>query len=151
MSYLPPRILVLFKPDACNRKLCSAMKTILQNHGFQLVRYTPRVLSLDELTAHYAAHKGKDWYDRLIAGMAWQPAVSMIALPRALPALQDPPDDDPVGYLRKLVGPVGTQDLNTIRGALRDPAAPLHQNLIHASDSAEAAEREIRIFYTDEV
>lgn len=91
------------------------------------------------LEAHYAEHKGKPFYEPLMEFMLSGSIVAMIVEGnrviegfRSLAGVTDP----------TLAAP------GTIRGDLaRDQGTKVVQNLVHGSDSAESAEREIKIFF----
>lgn len=88
--------------------------------------------------AHYAEHQGKPFYDGLIDYLVSGPVVAI--------ALQA---DDCVALVRKLVGKTKPTEAEpgTIRG---DYCTHTERNIIHASDSDESAERELKLWFKDE-
>ena len=95
-----------------------------------------RTLDADTLANHYAEHVGKGFYDDLVAFMGRGPVVAMV--------LEGPEDTWEV--VRAMVGATNPRkaDAGTIRG---DLGILLTENLVHASDSLDSAQREASIFF----
>ena len=93
---------------------------------------------LDEavLSKHYAEHVGKPFYESLVGFMSSGPVVSM--------AVEGP--EDTFEVVRTMMGATNCRKAapGTIRG---DLGIDFTQNLVHGSDSAESAERELAIFF----
>ena len=87
---------------------------------------------------HYAEHVEKPFYDDLANFIGRSPAVAMIV---------EGPEDTWL-IVRKMMGATNAADAEpgTIRG---DLSAQFTENLVHGSDSAESAEREIQIFFPE--
>ncbi len=85
--------------------------------------------------AHYAVHRGKPFFDSVVAFISSGPVVAMV--------WEGP---DAVNLARKLMGATKPADAapGTIRG---DYAGTIEQNLIHGSDSVETALAEIAIWF----
>lgn len=130
------RTLVLAKPDAVERGLVGEVITRLERKGLRLVALDLRLL--DEATArrHYAEHEGKDFLDGVVSFLTGGPLVAMV--------VEGPQDTWLV--VRSLMGctdPAAAAP-GTIRG---DLATQVRENLVHGSDGAEAAAREIALFF----
>ena len=97
-----------------------------------------RMLTIDESLAerHYAEHIGKPFYADLVAFIGRSPAVAMI--------IEGP--EDTWEIVRTMMGATNAAGAapGTIRG---DLSAQFTENLVHGSDSAESAAREISIFF----
>ena len=91
-----------------------------------------QILSTDLAETHYAEHKGKPFYPPLMAFITSGPTIQMVW-----------EGESAVTVVRKINGATNCveADVGTIRG---DLGLTGRQNLVHASDSAETAEREIR-------
>jgi nucleoside-diphosphate kinase len=130
------RTLVLCKPDAVERRLVGQIISRFEAKGLTIAAL--RMLTIDaELAAqHYAEHVGKPFYDDLVAFIGRSPAVAMV--------IEGP--DDTWAIVRKMMGATNAAEAEpgTIRG---DLSALFTENLVHGSDSAESAEREISIFF----
>lgn len=131
------RTYLMVKPDGVERGLIGEMVGRLERKGLKLVgaklmRVTP------ELAArHYAEHRGKDFYDRLIDFITSGPVFAMVW-----------EGDQAVAAARQLIGK--TNGLEAAPGTIRgDFALHTNYNLIHGSDSHENAEREIGIFFAE--
>ena len=132
------RTLVICKPDAVERGLSGEIVARLERKGLKLVAAELR--HVDEATAgkHYAEHEGKPFYGELISFITRSPALVAV--------LEGP--DDTWQIVRTLMGPTNpaTAPPGTIRG---DLATVMTENLVHGSDSAESATREIGIWFPD--
>ena len=129
--------LVILKPDAVQRGLMGRIIGRFEDKGLQIVgckmmRITPKLAAV-----HYEAHRGKPFYDGLIRFMTSSPVLVMAV--RGVGA---------IAISRKMMGATfgSKADPGSIRG---DFGASNSFNLIHGSDSPEAAERELELFFTD--
>jgi nucleoside-diphosphate kinase len=130
------RTLVLLKPDAVERGLVGEIIGRFERKGLTIVAMDLRTLDADTLAHHYAEHVGKGFYDDLVAFMSRGPVVAMV--------LEGPEDTWEV--VRAMVGATNPRkaDAGTIRG---DLGILLTENLVHASDSLDSAQREASIFF----
>ena len=130
------RTLVICKPDAVERGLVGEIVGRLERKGLRLVAAELRVI--DEATAgrHYEEHQGKAFYGELVAFITRSPSMALVA--------EGPPDTWRI--VRTLMGPTNPAEAppGTIRG---DLGTVLTENLVHGSDSADSAAREIDIFF----
>jgi nucleoside-diphosphate kinase len=131
--------LVLIKPDGVARNLTGEILARIEAKGYQLVDIRMVEPNRDLLSAHYAEHQGKPFYEPLVAFMESGPVVAVrISGHRAIEGI------------RSLCGQTDptTAAPGTIRGDLgRDWGLPVQQNLIHASDSPETAARELGLWF----
>ena len=128
--------LVLCKPDAVERGLVGHIIARFEAKGLTIA--SMRMLTIDEELAsqHYAEHVDKPFYPDLVDFIGRSPAVAMgIAGP-----------DDTRATVRKMMGATNAAEAEpgTNRG---DLSATFTENLVHGSDSAESAAREIAIFF----
>lgn len=134
------KTLVLLKPDALQRNLLGEIVSRFERKGLKIAGL--KMLKLDEkiLEDHYFHHKDKPFFKDLVKFMSSAPIIAMVL-----------EGVEAVNAVRLLCGPtVGRKaDAGSIRGDL----SMSHQhNIIHASDSAETAEKEIfRFFNEDEI
>ncbi|MCU0273544.1 MAG: nucleoside-diphosphate kinase [Acidimicrobiales bacterium] len=130
------RTLVICKPDAVERGLVGEIIARFERKGLRIVAAELRTLDPDTLARHYEEHVGKGFYADLVAFMSRSPALVMV--------LEGPADTFAV--VRTMMGatnPAGAAP-GTIRG---DFGLEMTENLVHGSDSAASAEREIGIFF----
>ena len=131
--------LVLVKPDGVARNLTGEILRRIEAKGYQLVDIKLLEASRDLLTKHYEEHEGKPFFEPLVEFMESGPIVAIrVAGNRVI-----------VGF-RSLAGTTDptTAAPGTIRGDLgRDWGLKVQQNLVHGSDSAESAARELALWF----
>ena len=130
------RTLVLLKPDAVERRLVGDIVGRFERKGLTITAMQLRTLDQATLANHYAEHAGKPFYADLVAFMSRGPVVAMV--------VSGP--DDTWEIVRGMMGATNPRAAapGTIRG---DLGTIFTENLIHGSDSAASAEREIQIFF----
>ena len=130
------RTLVLLKPDAVERGLVGAIVSRFEQKGLRIAAMELRKLDAATLERHYEEHVGKGFYADLVAFMSRGPVVAM--------AVEGP--DDTWEIVRTMMGTTNPAKAapGTIRG---DLGTEFTENLVHGSDSAAAAERELKIFF----
>ena len=130
------RTLIICKPDAVERGLVGEIIGRFERKGLKLAAAQLRVLSVETLARHYEEHQGKAFYDDLVKFMSRGPV--LVAVIEGVP--------DTWKVVRQMVG--ATDPLQASPGTVRgDLGSEFTENLIHGSDSAESAEREIGIFF----
>jgi len=132
------RTLVFLKPDAVQRRLAGEIISRFERKGFQILGLKMMKLSEQFVRAHYAVHKGKDFYEPLVRYTMSGPVVAMVVEGKTA-----------VRVVRDMMGKTFGSDSppGTIRG---DYALSNRYNLIHGSDSAESAAEEIARFFRPE-
>jgi nucleoside-diphosphate kinase len=132
------RTLVLVKPDGVQRGLIGEVISRLERRGLRLI--AAKFVQVDQPMAeeHYAVHKGKPFYEPLIAYITSAPVMAMVwEGPSAIRAV------------RQTFG--ATRPLDAEPGSLRhDFALEVGRNLVHASDSPETSEVEVKLWFTQE-
>ncbi|PZS22292.1 MAG: nucleoside-diphosphate kinase [Acidimicrobiales bacterium] len=130
------RTLVICKPDAVERRLVGAVVGRLEAKGLGLVAAELRTIDSDLAARHYAEHRGKAFYPGLIDFITRGPSLVMV--------VHGPTDT--WRAVRALMG--ATDPMAAAPGTIRgDLATLLDENLVHGSDSAESAQREIATFF----
>ncbi|MDE3203444.1 MAG: nucleoside-diphosphate kinase [Acidobacteriota bacterium] len=130
------RTLVICKPDAVERGLSGEIIARLERKGLRLVAAELRRLDRETAARHYAEHEGKGFYEDLLAFITRSPVMVMV--------VQGPADTWQI--VRQMMG--ATNPANAAPGTIRgDLAIDTGENLVHGSDSAESAAREIAIFF----
>lgn len=131
--------LVLVKPDGVARNLIGEIISRCESKGYQVIDLRLVQPSRELLEAHYAEHEGKAFFEPLVEFMLSGPSVAI--------RLQG---DRVIEGFRAIAG---TTDptlaaAGTIRGDLgRDWGLKVQQNLVHGSDSEEAASRELNLWF----
>lgn len=132
------RTLVLIKPDGVHRGLIGEIIKRFENRGLILVAMELRHVSKEFAEKHYAVHKGKPFYKGLVKYITASPLVAMVW-----------EGSDAVAAVRQTVG--ATNPVEAAPGTIRHDLSILtSRNLIHASDSVETAEAEIKLWFNDE-
>jgi nucleoside-diphosphate kinase len=131
------RTLVLVKPDGVRRGLVGEVISRLEHKGARLVALQLRTLEREMAEQHYAEHKDKPFFGDLVAFITGGPLVALVAEgPRVVEAV------------RTVMGV--TDPVQATPGSLRgDYALEITENLVHGSDSADSAAREIALFFPD--
>jgi nucleoside-diphosphate kinase len=132
------RTLVLVKPDGVERRLVGEVISRIEAKGLRLAALRLRTVDRELATQHYAEHDGKPFFTDLVEFITSGPVVAAVVEgPRAIAAF------------RQLAGgtdPVDKATPGTIRG---DYCLETQFNLVHGSDSAESAERELKLWFPD--
>jgi len=131
------RTLILVKPDAFARRLTGEIIARFERKGLQIAALRMMTVRDEMARRHYAEHDGKPFFDGLLDFITSGPLVAMIVEgPNAIAAA------------RQLIG--STDGVEAAPGSIRgDYAIEVRRNLVHGSDSSEAAEREIAIYFGD--
>lgn len=132
------RTLIIFKPDAVQRGMCGEILSRFEKKGLQIVGMKFMQISTALAAEHYALHRGKSFYEPLMAFMTSSPVVVM--------ALQG---KGAVEICRKMLGATFgyKAEPGTIRG---DYGVSSSFNLVHGSDAPESAVRELALFFKPE-
>lgn len=130
------RTLVLIKPDGVERRLVGEIVGRIERKGLAIAALELRHIDAELASQHYAEHEGKPFFESLLQFITSGPVVAAIVEgPRAIAAV------------RQLAGgtdPVDQATPGTIRG---DFGLETQFNLVHGSDSADAAKREIALWF----
>ena len=131
------RTLILIKPDGVGRGLVGEVISRIERKGLTLLALELRTLDPDTAQRHYAEHEAKPFFADLVEFITSGPLVALVAEgPRAVSAF------------RQLAG--ATDPVAAATGSIRgDFALVVQNNIVHGSDSAESAAREIGLFFPD--
>ena len=130
--------LVLVKPDGVRKHLIGEIIARFERRGLKICALKMLVMTKDQAKYHYAEHVDKPLFPELEAFITGGPLVAMIVEgPNAIKAI------------RTMMGV--TDPIESTPGSIRgDFALDKGENVIHGSDSPEAAEREIKNFFKPE-
>src|SRR3954469_5763768 len=131
------RTLLLIKPDAVRRGLAGHVLERYEAKGLNILALELRTIDASLADEHYAEHVGKDFYPPLRDFVTSGPLLAAIL-----------EGDEAVEGVRAINGATDGRKAapGTIRG---DLSLSNRENLVHGSDSAESAEREIAIWFPD--
>jgi len=132
------RTLILIKPDAMQRGLVGEITARLENKGFKIIGMKMLKMSKELSKEHYSHLVDKPFYPDLEKFVTEHPMIAMVIEGK-----------DAVDVVRLIVGPTNASKApgGTIRGDFSNSTS---RNVIHASDSKETAEKEVKRFFKDE-
>ena len=127
----------MVKPDALQAGNAGKILAAIEEAGFNIRAMRLVRLSRVEAEAFYEVHRGRPFYGELVDFFTSSPLVALI--------LEAP---DAVVLSRKTIG--ATKPAEAAPGTIRgDLTVYLQQNLVHGSDSPEAAAREIKLWFPE--
>lgn len=132
------RTFTMLKPGVLSRRITGEIITRIERKGFDIVAARLLRLSRQLAETHYSEHRGKPFFDELVAYITSGPVVAMVL-----------EGDGAIAMLRRFCGSTKAEEAlpGTIRG---DYAMHTGLNIIHASDSPESAAREIALYFRPE-
>ncbi len=131
------RTLILIKPDGVQRALVGRILARYEDRGLRLVGL--KMVHVDRALAerHYDIHRDKPFFGGLVEFITSSPLVALV--------VEGP---NAIAVCRAING--ATRPEEAAPGSIRgDLAVETGQNLVHASDSAETAEREVALWFAD--
>jgi len=137
------KTLIIIRPDAVLRGLVGEIITRFEKHGIRIAGLKIQKLTTKQAEKLYIQHQGAKYYEPLIENMTSNPSVFVVLDTDVLD------QESAIALVRRIIGNTDPADaeMGTIRG---DFGLRIDQNIIHASDSRESAEREIPLFFTKE-
>ena len=130
--------LILLKPDCVHRRLVGSIIQRLEQKGLRLTAMKLVQVGRPLAEKHYAVHKGKPFYDSLLAFLTAGPTVAVVFEGR-----------EAVAAARNIMG--ATDGVKAPPGTIRgDFAISVQNNLVHGSDSPENAASEIALWFRPE-
>jgi nucleoside-diphosphate kinase len=131
------RTLILVKPDAFARRLTGEIVRRFESKGLTIVAMRHMTVDRDLAERHYAEHSGKPFFGDLVDFITGGPLVAMVL-----------EGHEAVTAARQVIG--ATNPLEAAPGSIRgDFGLEVQTNLVHGSDSAESAAREVGLFFPD--
>jgi nucleoside-diphosphate kinase len=130
---------IMLKPGVIQRRITGEIISRIEKKGLQITAMKMITLGKEIVQKHYAEHLHQDWYPLVENFMISGPVIPMVVEgPKA------------IMLMRKLCGGtfVEKSEPGTIRGDYALGSINPN-NVIHASDSEESAEREIKIFFSE--
>ena len=127
--------LIVLKPDAVSRGLCGEILARFEKRGFKIVEMKLLTVSRELAEEHYAEHKEKPFFPGLVDFITSSPSLAMVL-----------EGQNAITLTRAMIGATSPLDANpaTIRGTY---TSDKQLNLVHGSDSPEAAQREIKLWF----
>jgi nucleoside-diphosphate kinase len=131
------KTLTIIKPDVVKRNLIGEIIQRFERAGFRIIRMNMEHLAAGRARGFYEVHKGKPFFNDLIAFMTSGPCVPMVL-----------EKDNAIADLRTMIGVTDSKqaDCGTVR---QNYGTDVQENAVHASDSEENARIEIGYFFPD--
>ena len=134
---MPERTLILVKPDAVRRNLIGEVISRIERKGLRVIAMDLRTIDRETAETHYAEHAEKPFFRPVVDFITGGPAVALVV-----------EGERAVEAFRALAG--ATDPVKALPGTIRgDYALEVGENIVHGSDSAESADREIKIFFPE--
>jgi nucleoside-diphosphate kinase len=132
------RTLILAKPDAVVRGLVGEILARFERRGYTILGMKLMHVTVEQARRHYAEHEGKGFFQGLVDYITGSPIVAMVI-----------DGEDAIEGCRSTIG--ATNPIKAAPGSIRgDYGQTIGRNLVHGSDSAESAAREVAIFFRDD-
>ena len=129
------RTLVLLKPDAVQRGLMGEILGRYEAKGLRVVAMELRTIDASVADQHYAEHVAKEFYPPLRDFVTSGPLVALVL-----------EGDEAIEVVRAING--ATDGRKAAPGSIRgDLSLSNRENLVHGSDSADSAAREIALWF----
>ena len=131
------RTLILVKPDAFARRLTGEVIARFERKGLEIVALKHMTVDRDLAERHYEEHRDKPFFGELVDFITGGALVAMVL-----------EGHEAVTAARQVIG--ATNPLEAAPGSIRgDFGLEVQTNLVHGSDSAESATREIGLFFPE--
>jgi nucleoside-diphosphate kinase len=129
------RTLILIKPDAMRRRLAGEILSRFEARGLAVRGAKLVQVSHDLAERHYGEHAEKPFFGELVEFITSSPTLALVL-----------EGEGAVAVCRSTIG--ATDPAKAAPGTVRgDLALSMPDNLVHASDASEAAEREIGLWF----
>ena len=132
------RTFSIIKPDAVSRNLIGQITQRFEDNGLRVIASKMKRLTTEEAENFYAEHKGREFYEPLVAYMTSAPIIVQVL-----------EGEDAIAKNRQIMG--ATDPAKAEAGTIRaDFALSVRENSAHGSDSPESAAREIAFFFNED-
>ena len=130
--------LSIIKPDAVRRNLIGEIYRRFEQAGLRIVAARMMWLTKEQAEGFYAVHRGKPFFDSLVAYMTSGPIMVQVL-----------EGEDAIARNRELMG--ATDPAKAAPGTIRaDFAESIEANAVHGSDGPDTARTEIAYFFKPE-
>ncbi|MCX8195794.1 MAG: nucleoside-diphosphate kinase [Acidilobaceae archaeon] len=132
------RTLLVIKPDGVRRGLVGEIISRMERKGIRIRALKMLRMTREQAEEFYSVHRGKPFFEELVSFASSGPIVAMVL-----------EGDSVISVIRTMIGPTDGRKAppGTIRG---DFSLSIMENVVHASDSPEAYEKEVRVIFSPE-
>ena len=131
------RTFSIIKPDATARNLTGAINAMIEGAGLRIIAQRRTRITREQAEAFYAVHRERPFFRELVEFMTSGPVVVQVL-----------EGENAIARHREIMG--ATDPKKAAPGTIRaDLAKSIEQNVVHGSDAAETAAREIAYFFAD--
>jgi nucleoside-diphosphate kinase len=132
------RTFVMVKPDGVQRGLVGEVISCFERRGLKIVGLKMLWITPELAARHYAEHREKPFFQGLVQFITSGPVVAMVLEGK-----------NAISVVREMMGATDPQKAQpgTIRGTY---GIDIGRNIVHGSDSASSAQREISLFFREE-
>ncbi len=131
------RTLSIIKPDGVQKNLVGEVYKRFEDAGLRIVAAKMKHLNRREARSFYEVHRERPFYDDLVSYMTSGPVMVQVL-----------EGENAIERNREIMGATNPKDADpgTIRA---DFAASIEENVVHGSDAADTAVREIGFFFSE--
>ncbi|MGH8496751.1 MAG: nucleoside-diphosphate kinase [Gammaproteobacteria bacterium] len=131
------RTLSIIKPDGVAKNLIGDINRRFESAGLRIIAARMTQLDTGEAERFYEVHKNRPFYRDLVAYMASGPVLVQVL-----------EGEGAIEVNREIMG--ATNPADAAPGTIRaDHAESIEQNVVHGSDAADTARREVAFFFDD--
>ncbi len=129
------KTLLMIKPDAVKKKVVGKIISMVEERGFDIKDMRMKRFTREEAERFYEVHRNRPFFEELVRFITSGPVVGLCL-----------EGDDIVERVRKFIGATDPSKAEpcTVRALY---GTDISHNAVHASDSAENAERELKFFF----
>ena len=129
------RTLVLIKPDAVEQNIIGKIISFYEDAGLKIIALKMEQVERKVAEEHYKEHYGKSFYNSLIEFITRSPLCALIV-----------EGENCIDKVREINGATNPKEQK--EGTIRKRNAKgITENCVHASDSIESSEREMKIWF----
>ena len=133
------RTFAMVKPDGVRRGLVGEIVSRFEQKGFKIVALKMMTASPELVGEHYAEHKERPFFGGLVSFLSGGPVVAMCV-----------EGEQVISEWRRMMG--ATRPWDSAPGTIRfEFATTVDENVVHGSDSADSAARELGLWFSSEL
>lgn len=133
------RTFAMVKPDGVRRGLVGEIVSRFEKRGFKIIALKMMTASPELVGEHYAEHRERPFFGGLVSFLSGGPVVAMCV-----------EGEQVIAEWRRMMG--ATRPWDSAPGTIRfEFATTVDENVVHGSDSADSAARELGLWFKGEL